>query len=198
MSRQLKLPNFILPLATVAVLAWGGLAALTSGRAAAQRIWFAGLVVVGGPLLLRTLRDAAHGRFATDIVASLSIGTAIALHEPIAGLVIVLMQSGGEAIERYAEGRASAAVAELEAAAPRMAHRIIGHRVEDVAASAVATVSVHTEMTMTRRSPSRSASRPLNGAVSATATVGAVIVRPTSNVEAPNRRARSGSSGCVM
>jgi len=48
------------------------------------------------------------------------------------------MQSGGEAIERYAEGRASAAVAELEAAAPRMAHRIIGHRVEDVAASAVA------------------------------------------------------------
>ena len=32
------------------------------------------------------------------------------------------MQTGGEALERYAEGRASAAVRALEEAAPRIAH----------------------------------------------------------------------------
>ena len=52
-------------------------------------------------------------------------------------------------------------------------------RLFDVAASTVATVSAHAEPTMTRRRPRRSASRPMNGAVIATATVGAVMVRPT-------------------
>ena len=37
----------------------------------------------------------------------------------------------------------------------------------------------------------------MNGAEIATATVGAVIVRPASKVDAPNVRASSGSSGCV-
>jgi hypothetical protein len=37
----------------------------------------------------------------------------------------------------------------------------------------------------------------MNGAVTAIATVGAVIVRPTSNAVAPKRRESSGSSGCV-
>jgi cation transport ATPase len=98
----------------------------------------AGLLVIGGPLIARAVRDARYGRFATDLVAALSIGTAIVLGEPIAGLVIVLMQSGGEALERYAEGRASAALVALEAAAPRIAHRMVDERVQDVAAGDVA------------------------------------------------------------
>jgi heavy metal translocating P-type ATPase len=48
------------------------------------------------------------------------------------------MQTGGEALERYAEGRASAAVRELEAAAPRLAHRLAGTEVTDVPADMVA------------------------------------------------------------
>jgi heavy metal translocating P-type ATPase len=43
---------------------------------------------------------------------------------PLAGLVIVLMQSGGEALDAFAEGRASAAVRALEEDAPRVAHRL--------------------------------------------------------------------------
>ena len=50
--------------------------------------------------------------------------TALFLGQPLAGLIVVLMQTGGEALERYAEGRASRAVRELEAAAPRLAHRV--------------------------------------------------------------------------
>src|SRR5689334_8715762 len=82
------------------------------------------LAALGAPLVWRTVRDALHGHFATDIVASLAIIGAVAMDEPWAGLVVVLMQRGGEALERRAERRASAAVDALEAAAPRIAHRL--------------------------------------------------------------------------
>jgi hypothetical protein len=61
----------------------------------------------------------------------------------------------------------------------------------------VASVSVHTDSTITRRSPRRSASRPMNGAKIATATVGAVMVSPAWKVDAPNVRVSSGNSGWV-
>jgi heavy metal translocating P-type ATPase len=85
-----------------------------------------GLVFLGAPVAWRTIRGMLRGEFAADVVAMLAIVTAIVLVEPIAGLVIVLMQTGGELLERYAEGRASDAVRELEAAAPRIAHRLAG------------------------------------------------------------------------
>lgn len=89
------------------------------------------LILVGAPLVWRTARGLLQGRFAADVVASLAIITAIILGEPIPGLVVVVMLTGGEALERYAEGRASRAVRDLEAAAPRTAHRV-GETVEDV------------------------------------------------------------------
>ncbi len=67
----------------------------------------------------------------------LAILASLLLGEPLAGLIVVVMQTGGEALERYAEGRASNAVRELEAAAPRVAHRIGTNGPEDVAADAV-------------------------------------------------------------
>ncbi len=117
---------------TLALLIVGGLAHVVAGADVAQRIGSVGLWFVGAPVVWTTLRKAIHGQFATDIVATLSIVGAVALGQPLAGLVIVLMQSGGEGLEHFAEGRASAAVRALEEAAPRMAHRIAGDRVEDV------------------------------------------------------------------
>ncbi|HEU4996153.1 MAG TPA: heavy metal translocating P-type ATPase [Gemmatimonadaceae bacterium] len=95
------------------------------------------LVVSGAPLVWRTARHAVHGRFATDIVATLAILTAIVLRQPLAGLVIVAMQSGGELLERYAARRASRALDELEDASPHIAHRAAGDVVEDVAADEI-------------------------------------------------------------
>ena len=51
--------------------------------------------------------------------------------------------------------------------------------------------------TMTRRLPHASASRPMNGAESATAAVVAVTVRLTAKWLAPKMLWNSGSSGCV-
>jgi cation transport ATPase len=87
-------------------------------------VWWVGLLVDGTPLVVQTAREVASGRFAVDLVATLAILLALVLWEPLAGLVIVLMQSGGEALERYAERKATDAVRALEDAAPRIAHRI--------------------------------------------------------------------------
>ncbi len=101
------------------------------------------LVLLGAPVVLRTIRGLLQGQFAADVVAMLAIVTAVILREPFAGLVIVLMQTGGELLERYAEGRASDAVRELEAAAPRIAHRLRGagstaNGLDDIAADRIA------------------------------------------------------------
>lgn len=100
-------------------------------------LWSAGLAITGAPVVWQTLRGIAAGRFAADLVAMLAIVTALILREPLAGLIVVLMQTGGETLEQYAQGRASEAVRELEAAAPRLAHRIVGSEVEDVAAEVI-------------------------------------------------------------
>ena len=105
---------------------------------ASSLLWSAGLLVTGVPVVWRTLRGMLAGRFAADLVAMLAIGAALLLQQPLPGLIVVLMQTGGEALERYAEGRASEAVRELEAAAPRRAHRLTGAEVTDVPADAVA------------------------------------------------------------
>jgi heavy metal translocating P-type ATPase len=110
----------------------------TVSPGAATIVWSAGLAMTGLPVVWRTLRGVVSGRFAADLVAMLAIVTALFLGEPLAGLIVVLMQTGGEALERYAEGRASAAVRELEAAAPRLAHRVQAGVTEDVAVDAVA------------------------------------------------------------
>ena len=94
--------------------------------------WMLGLVVAGMPLVWRTLHGVARGHFATDVVASLAILAAIPLGEPLAGLIVVLMQTGGEALEFYAQGRASRAVRALEADAPRIAHRVDGGNTRDI------------------------------------------------------------------
>ena len=79
-----------------------------------------------------------QGKFAADVVAALAVATAIVLDQPLVGLVIVLMQSGGEALEALAEGRATNALRALQDAAPRIVHRVRDGIIEDVHPDAVA------------------------------------------------------------
>lgn len=131
------------PALTLLALIAGGLLALSPAtREWSEPTLYIALIVLGAPVVIRTLRGLLRGEFAADVVAMLAIATAMILREPVAGLVIVLMQTGGELLERYAEGRASEAVRELEAAAPRVAHRIRGADTradpDDVAADQIA------------------------------------------------------------
>lgn len=129
----------LLPVAAAVALGAGGaLWVSPATRSMAVEIWELGLAAIGAPLVWQTVRGLFARRFAADIVASLSIIAALIFLQPFAGLLIVLMQSGGEALEQFAAGRASAAVRALEAAAPNVAHRLIGDGVEDVSADVVA------------------------------------------------------------
>jgi len=127
------------PVFAIAGILIGGLEQWVFGMPLfAHGLWTVALVGAGFPVVWRTLVAARHGNYATDLIASLSIVTAAIIGQPLAGLVIVLMQTGGEALERYAERRASAAVHELEQAAPRIAHLISSTRgVVDVPVSAL-------------------------------------------------------------
>ena len=121
------------PAAALGFLVAGILLHLLGYAPEAEWIWAAGLVLVGLPLVVRTIAGASRGRLAADLVASLAIIGAGALSQPLAGLVVVLMQSGGEALEALAARRATRALRELEAEAPRQAHRLTDRGSEDVA-----------------------------------------------------------------
>ncbi|MBK7349227.1 MAG: heavy metal translocating P-type ATPase [Gemmatimonadetes bacterium] len=128
---------WLAPLGAAAVIGSG--LAFTAGPLGVwrDRVWLVGLVVLGLPVIWRTLWGVLHGRFAADLVASLAILVAALMQDPLPGLVVVLMQTGGEALETYAAGRASRAVSALEAEAPRLALRLRGRATEEIPADQV-------------------------------------------------------------
>lgn len=124
--------SFPLITAVTAIVAGGIVYLLPPTRGAEATVWGLGLLVSGLPVVYGTLKGAIRGRFAADLVASLAITTAFVLGEPLVGLIVVVMQTGGEELERIARRRASEATRELEAAAPRIAHRYVGDRLDDL------------------------------------------------------------------
>jgi len=97
----------------------------TLSGAANGPLW-AALVFGGGPLVLGLTSKALRGEFGSDLLAGLSIVTSVVLGEYLAGTLVVLMLSGGEALEAYAVRRASSALAALARRMPVVAHRRSG------------------------------------------------------------------------
>ncbi|HSX03442.1 MAG TPA: heavy metal translocating P-type ATPase [Rhabdochlamydiaceae bacterium] len=97
-----------------------------------QWIWYATLIIGGLPIVYRTFKGMLKGQFASDIVAMLAIITAIVMDQAFAGAVVVLMQSGGEALENYGFRRATSSLEALIARAPRFAIRKIDSRIEKI------------------------------------------------------------------
>src|SRR6185312_9420484 len=82
----------------------------------------AALVIGGTPLLIQLLRRLAQGKFGSDLLAGMSIVTAAILGEYLAGCLIVLMLSGGTALEEMATRRASSVLHALARRMPQAAH----------------------------------------------------------------------------
>ncbi|MDW5377909.1 heavy metal translocating P-type ATPase [Halomonas sp. HP20-15] len=95
-------------------------------------------LVAGFPLLLVLARKLAHLEFGADLLAGLSILTALLLEEYLAGALIVLMLSGGQALEGWAVRRASFALEALANRMPSVVHRYCQGQVEDVALGDIA------------------------------------------------------------
>lgn len=81
-------------------------------------------IVIGGiPLIIRTLSELFHGKFSIDLIAIISIVGSLIVPEYLAGAIIVLMLSGGEALENYAQRRARSALQHLLEISPKLAHK---------------------------------------------------------------------------
>jgi heavy metal translocating P-type ATPase len=94
---------------------------------------FVVLIVGGIPLVLDLAVKALGREFGSDLLAGISIVTAVLLDEYLAGALVVLMLSGGEALEQYAAGRASSVLHALANRMPSVAHRRTNAGVEDIA-----------------------------------------------------------------
>ena len=110
-------------------LAAGAMLHLLLGRPEpAAWIWSATALPVAAHVGLGLVRSVLGGRIGVDAVALAAILGAVALEEAAAAAVIGLMVAGGEALEAWAEGRATRALTDLVARAPRRAARIAGRR----------------------------------------------------------------------
>ncbi len=112
--------------ATLLGLGAGAAAALAGRSDLASTTWAATTVVALVPLAIATLRDLAAGNVGVDLIALLAMGGALVLDQYLAGAVIALMLSGGQALEAYAGARARRELAALVERAPRVVHRYQG------------------------------------------------------------------------
>lgn len=107
-----------------------------SVRAAEVPLYLA-LIFGGMPLVWGLLVKLWNREFGSDLLAGISIVTSILLGEYLAGTLVVLMLSGGEALETYAVRSASAVLQALAKRVPSVAHRRAGSRMEDVELDAI-------------------------------------------------------------
>jgi len=90
------------------------------------------LLAGGLPLLVRLTRKLLQGEFGSDHLAGISILTSVILGEYLVGVIVILMLSGGTALEEFASRRASSVLDALARRMPEVAHRKIGLNVSDV------------------------------------------------------------------
>lgn len=99
---------------------------------------FVTLALGGLPLLYDLLRKLLKREFGSDLLGGISIVTSVLLGEYLAGSIIVLMLSGGAALEGYALRSASSVLAALARRMPSIAHRKRESEIVDVALDEVA------------------------------------------------------------
>lgn len=131
-ARRYKLFSFALVASLVALgLQIAGNTGLT------HLVLAAGALCLSIPLLKGMWEDFQTGSYGIDILALTAIITSVLLKEYWAAMVIILMLTGGEALEDYAEHRSRTELDALLQRAPQLAHVIRGKKTVDVPASQV-------------------------------------------------------------
>ena len=90
------------------------------------------LALGGIPLVYQLIVKFFQGEFGADLLAGLSIVTAVLLDEYLAGSLVVLMLSGGAVLENYAVRKASSVLEALAKRMPSVAHRKSGDNLTDI------------------------------------------------------------------
>ena len=124
----------------LALLAAAGIAAHLAlrfsgdtGRNLANIPLFIALLAGGVPLVVQLARNLWAGEFGSDFLAGISIVTAVLLREYLVASIVVLMLSGGTALEEFATRRASRVLDTLAKRMPSTAHRKEGLGLANIA-----------------------------------------------------------------
>jgi len=112
--------------------------ALHTSPAISQIPLLAALVFGGIPLVYELAKNLLRREFGSDLLAGISIITSVLLNEYLAGAIVVLMLSGGEALENYALRNASSVLRALAKRMPAIAHRKRDSVITDVALDDIA------------------------------------------------------------
>lgn len=124
-----------LAIASVIAIALHLVLALTLPDTAAWWIAEAPLIAIviagGAPLVWEVIAALLRREAGVDLLAAVAIITSVVMGEWLVGAIIVLMLSGGEALEEAATSRASAVLDALTERSPAKAHRLRGERLAD-------------------------------------------------------------------
>src|SRR5215472_6923957 len=96
------------------------------------------LTVGGLPVVFVLGRKLLAGEFGADHLAGISIITSIILGEYLVSAIVILMLSGGTALEQFASRRASSVLDALAKRMPQTAHRKSADVVSDVSIHQIA------------------------------------------------------------
>jgi heavy metal translocating P-type ATPase len=88
-------------------------------------------------LLWGMLQDLRDGQYGIDILAATAIIASVLLGEYWTAMIVVLMLTGGEALEDYAENRAKTELDSLISRAPKRTHLLKAGKLTDILVSAV-------------------------------------------------------------
>lgn len=122
----------LIALATLVLILAGGVLALLGAETAANVVWGLTVGVMLVPLTWSIVRTLAEGRVGVDAIALVAMVGALAVGEYLAGAVIALMLSGGNALEAAARRRARRELTALMERMPTVAHRRNGEGWEEV------------------------------------------------------------------
>jgi heavy metal translocating P-type ATPase len=132
-------PNFIATAAAIAIAANLLLRFVFRASAFAQDLPLFIVLAIGGvPLLVGLVRKLWVREFGSDHLAGISILASIALGEYLVGVIVILMLSGGTALEQYASRRASSVLDALARRMPQVAHRKRDGAVSDIPLAEIA------------------------------------------------------------
>jgi heavy metal translocating P-type ATPase len=118
-------------IAVLGVLA-GGVCHLAGAGGAGDVLWQLTIVVTVVPVTWEVVRGMARGDFGVDIIALLAMVAALIGGELLAGAIVAVMLTGGDALEDYAAGRATRDLTALLRRAPQVARRRVGDGWKDI------------------------------------------------------------------
>lgn len=138
MARILRLAvRYRLVTLTIAIGVVGVILAVSGAGAAVPWVFSIYALAIAAWQAVGMVRDILRGQWGLDILAVTAIVATVLVGEYIAALLVVLMLTGGEALEDYASRRAMRELDALLTRAPQVAHRMQDDRIVDIRADEV-------------------------------------------------------------